>query len=80
MKVPSQIIFLTGFMGVGKSYWAKVLSKRLNIKMIDLDHAIERSEGRTIARIIKEDGEEAFRALESKWLRYFIDEIHINYN
>jgi shikimate kinase len=53
-------------MGVGKSSVARHLSKRLGVRQIDLDLALEKSEGRTVAQIIDTDGEAAFRAIETR--------------
>lgn len=61
-------IVLIGFMGSGKSTIAKVLSKKLNMKIADMDGDIEREEGRTISDIFSEDGESYFRSLEKSYL------------
>lgn len=58
-------IVITGFMGCGKSKVARELARRLNILCIDLDEKITQREGRSPAQIIVEDGEPAFRAIES---------------
>ena len=59
-------IALTGFMGVGKSSVARHLARLLKCKRIDLDYAIEQSEGRSIAAIIDSDGETAYRDIETR--------------
>ncbi len=64
-----QRIVLTGFMGVGKSTIARFLASLLNCKKLDLDAFIEQSEGKTIAEIIKIEGENRFREIETKNLR-----------
>ncbi len=56
---------IAGFMGCGKTAVAGALAVHLNCKMIDLDEAITEREGRSPARIIEEDGESAFRAIET---------------
>ncbi len=56
-------------MGSGKSYTGKRLAEVLGLPFLDLDEAIERSAGKTISRIFAEDGEAAFRALETQTLR-----------
>jgi shikimate kinase len=58
-------IVIAGFMGCGKTALASALAVRLNCKMIDLDEAITEREARSPARIIEEDGESAFRAIET---------------
>lgn len=69
----AQRIILTGFMGVGKSTVAKHLSHILEIGRADLDTEIAAGEKRTIAEIIEQDGIEAFRAVESAYLKRILD-------
>ena len=59
-------IALTGFMGVGKSSVARHLSAIAKCDRLDLDAFIERNTGRTIADIITNDGEPAYRAIETE--------------
>ena len=58
-------IFLVGFMGAGKSTVAEVLGARLSRPVVDLDHMIEAQAGRSVAEVFTQDGENAFRDLES---------------
>lgn len=58
-------IYLTGFMGTGKSTVARLLAARLGVPSLDLDAAIVERAGRPIADIFARDGESAFRTLES---------------
>ncbi|TXH22019.1 MAG: shikimate kinase [Chitinophagaceae bacterium] len=62
-------IYLLGFMGAGKSFWGKQLSKKLQYPLLDLDNYIEEQEGKTINNIFLENGEEYFRQLEQKYLQ-----------
>ena len=62
-------IVVTGFMGCGKSKVARELASRLNTVMVDLDDRITARVGRSPAQIITEDGERAFREIETKSLR-----------
>ena len=64
-------IFLVGMMGSGKSYWTKKISKWIKSAGYDLDDLIEMNEERTIAEIFSEDGEDQFRIIEAKILRWF---------
>lgn len=66
-------IVLTGFMGVGKSTVARYLSKFLSSENRDLDDFIEKKETRCIAEILNEDGETAFREIETKNLRKILE-------
>src|SRR5213593_4007862 len=58
-------IVITGFMGCGKSEVARRLAQRLNFEMADLDEVITKTEGRSPARLISEEGERAFRTIET---------------
>ena len=64
----NQLIAITGFMGSGKTEVARALATELNLKMIDLDEVITARTGRTPAQQIIEDGEPAFRKVESATL------------
>jgi shikimate dehydrogenase len=59
-------VFITGFMGVGKSTIAKIVAENLSWTLIDVDKAIEQKTGRKISAIFAEDGENFFRTLESE--------------
>jgi shikimate kinase len=58
-------IVITGFMGSGKTAVAQSLATHLNVDLIDLDQFITNAVGRTPAQIISQDGEPAFRAIET---------------
>ena len=62
-------VILTGFMGVGKSTVARHLAYLLKCEKIDLDYFIEENERRTIAEILKQEGEARFREIETEHLR-----------
>lgn len=64
-----QPIVITGFMGSGKSRVAREIARRLNIAVIDLDERITTRTGRSPAQLIVEDGEAAFRLVETEMLR-----------
>ena len=66
------IISFTGFMGSGKTTIARKVSELFRSPHIDLDTCIEGSERRSIAEIFREDGEEAFRAMEESCLQRII--------
>jgi shikimate kinase len=59
-------IWLTGFMGTGKSRIARPLAAALDWTPLDIDTMIEREAGDSIAHIFKTGGEGAFRALEAQ--------------
>jgi len=58
-------IYLVGMMGSGKTSTAKELSALMGVPMIDLDAELEKQEGKRIAEIFQEKGEEWFRERES---------------
>lgn len=61
-------IFLTGFMGAGKTSVGQALAAQLAVPFADLDLAIEARAGRTVRQIFAEGGEPAFRQLEQETL------------
>jgi shikimate kinase len=68
------IIFLIGFMGSGKSFWATQLAQKLGCLCVDLDTLIVQGEQKSIAQIFEQQGESHFRALEQQYLSELIDE------
>ncbi len=66
-------IVIVGFMGCGKTTVAEELARRLGCGMIDLDSFIAEREGRSPAEIIKQDGEPAFRAIETRALQAVLE-------
>ena len=66
-------IVITGFMGSGKTRLARELARRLNLEMVDLDDRVTEREGRSPAQLIVEEGEEAFRLIESDVLRELLE-------
>jgi shikimate kinase len=63
------IIFLTGFMGCGKTTLGRKLAARLNYEFIDLDHVLEAQAGMSIPEYFSKYGEPHFRAMESRVLK-----------
>lgn len=61
-------IFLTGYMGSGKSVVGRELAKILKYKYVDLDDQIELMQGKKINTIFEERGELYFRKLERQIL------------
>jgi hydroxymethylglutaryl-CoA lyase len=58
-------IILTGFMGTGKTTVGRILARRLGYRFVDTDELIEKRQGCDVARIFREHGEAAFRAMEA---------------
>ncbi len=62
-------IFLTGYMGSGKSTLGLRLAQKAGLSFIDLDHYIETRFRKTINEIFTEKGEDEFRLIERNMLR-----------
>lgn len=62
-------IVLVGFMGTGKTSVGRRLASQLRMRYVDTDDLIEQDTGRCITNIFAEDGEPAFRDLESEAVR-----------
>ncbi|MCX6325493.1 MAG: shikimate kinase [Bacteroidia bacterium] len=65
----SNIVYIIGFMGSGKSTAGKKLASLLGWSFIDLDKRIEEHTGRTISEIFSQHGEIYFRNVESEILK-----------
>jgi shikimate kinase len=59
-------VVLIGLPGVGKSTVGRGVAAQLKRGFIDLDTHVERSFGKTVARIFEEDGEAVFRRAEAE--------------
>jgi shikimate kinase len=68
MQQARQHIFLTGFMGSGKSTLGRNLAELLHMPFTDLDQYIEEHEQKTIPFIFEQEGEKRFRAIEAACL------------
>ncbi len=61
-------LYLIGMMGAGKTTVGKLLAKELGYRFIDTDEVITQVAGQSINQIFAQQGEEAFRTLESQVL------------
>ena len=59
-------VVLVGLMGVGKTTVGRRLAKELEWPFADADEQAELRDGRAISAIFRDEGEEAFRRLESE--------------
>ncbi|OMD30150.1 shikimate kinase [Paenibacillus odorifer] len=66
-------IILVGMMATGKSTVGAILAEELGYELVDLDHVIIETEGRSIAEIFAEDGEEYFRSVETAVLKQMLE-------
>jgi shikimate kinase len=62
-------------MGSGKSSIGRLAAKALGYQFVDTDQLIVERSGRQISEIFAEDGEEAFRELETAVIRSLV---HLN--
>lgn len=65
-------IILIGFMGCGKTSVGKRLSKKISFCFKDTDQLIEEKAGKTISEIFADEGEKAFRNMETECLKNLI--------
>jgi shikimate kinase len=59
-------VVLVGLPGSGKTTVGALVARRLGATFTDLDQVVEARAGKSISRIFAEDGEPAFRTLESR--------------
>ena len=57
-------VYLTGFMGSGKSTIGPILANTIGYEFVDIDRAIEAQTGKIVREIFQNQGEEYFRTLE----------------
>jgi len=68
------LIFITGYMGAGKTTLGKRLAERLNYQFYDLDEMIEISTGYSIVSYFEKFGEISFREKEREILLNHLDD------
>ena len=61
-------IFLTGYMGAGKTTLGKAFARQMDIPFVDLDWYIEERFHKTVGELFIERGETGFRELERNML------------
>lgn len=66
LKLDGVSLFLVGMMGSGKSTVGQLLAKTLKYCFFDSDDLIEQLSGKKIPEIFEEEGEAAFRELETQ--------------
>lgn len=57
-------IYLTGFMGSGKSTIGPILANTLGYDFADIDKVVEERAGKSVKDIFHDDGEQSFRSIE----------------
>ena len=66
--MPTDKVYLVGFMGAGKSTLARRLAARLDWRVEDIDERVEARDGRSVSAIFAAQGEAYFRDLERRVL------------
>jgi len=66
-------VYLAGFMGSGKSTVGPLVADALGVDFVDLDDVIEAQAGQSIPAIFAEQGEVAFRRMETNALHATAD-------
>jgi len=65
-------IYLTGFMGVGKSTVGPLLAERCSLDFKDADHFFEIRKGMTVTEFFRTQGEPQFREIEHQLVRELV--------
>ena len=73
-RLSTRRVFLTGFMGAGKTSVGEALATRLGWRFHDLDRVIEARERRSVAEIFAATGEGGFRRSEAAALAALLAE------
>jgi len=75
--VKTDKIYLVGFMGAGKTTVARLLGRRLDWRVEDIDERIEARERRNVSAIFAQHGEPYFRQIERQVLVDLIPQRHV---
>ena len=67
--MPKKQIYLTGFMGTGKSTVLNCLHRTSSLQRVEMDEQIVKEEGMSISEIFQKKGEEYFRNLETELVK-----------
>ena len=65
------MVYIIGYMGVGKTALAKLLAEQLQLPFLDTDLEIEQQENKSVSEIFKKEGELHFRMLETELLKQY---------
>jgi shikimate kinase len=68
-------LYLVGFMCSGKTTVGKALAEQLGWCFVDVDHEIEQREQKPIREIFQQQGEAAFREIETDTLREHVTKV-----
>jgi shikimate kinase len=73
LAVPPWHVVLVGLPGTGKTSVGRRLAKELERPFADVDEQVELEAGTSVRRLFREQGEEPFRALETRVLGRLLD-------
>ena len=76
VRLKKNLIYLTGFMGSGKSTIAPILASTIGYSFLDIDKEIEQRTGKKVTDIFTDHGEEYFRIIERDLLEKASNEQH----
>lgn len=66
-------VVLIGMMGSGKTTIGRMLARKLNRSFLDTDRELERRAGQTVRQIFTQQGEDAFRHMETELLQELVE-------
>ena len=69
-------IYLTGFMGAGKSRVGRTFARQWNWPFYDTDSIIEKESAKSVKEIFETDGEDLFRLLEKEVIKKLASETY----
>jgi shikimate kinase len=72
-----KIIYLTGFMGAGKSTIGPILANTIGWESCDLDVVIEKKTDKKVRQIFVEEGEKYFREIETEMLKELSTQLNL---
>ncbi len=64
VKEKKNLVYLTGFMGSGKSTIGPILANTLGYDFVDVDKLIEKRVGKSVKKVFQDEGEKYFRTIE----------------
>lgn len=67
-----RLIFLTGFMGSGKSTIGPILANTIGFEFVDVDRLVEQKANARVVEIFEKQGEQRFREFEQEVLRELV--------
>jgi shikimate kinase len=63
-----RLIYLTGFMGSGKSTIGPIVANTIGFEFLDLDALVEKKAGKKVVEVFQSEGEAKFRTMERELL------------